>query len=594
MTACKTDLPAIEEPARDNAVTFVVGGDESATKAAERAKVMEPVDLSSDTGVEGLMLTETVTSLDGELFPAPVTDTKGTPVYTENFDAIVGGFAATAYIPKSDGSELTDAWGSDFGSNGTVQFNKTGTRTYSYNYSNSGATGVDWNLAWPEPDRQLLYFLQAPYATTSALSPKFYAPDGTHPMGRIEFDYTSPTSSGAGKDAEAQKDILFTSKLMSESTKDEDNHILFYHALTGVKIKAGNAGDQITTIKKVVFNNIAGTGHCVISPNYSTSNTSGDNPSNAGTPKTDASKSAQCALWTPGAANCSFTQTYSGMVSEYSKGQMALVGTVPDSFSAGGSALNNMNTETFTQTFMFIPQTLGANATMTVTYTLNEATAGNTTEYTRTVSLKDIVWKAGELHTYTITINDVRVDVDDDMSNDLKTKYNLTTINTGNVTAYLRCALVANWVYDDPETTANENVIVTACDIFSTGVFQKWQTGGRGFQDNWIVGSDGYIYYKKPVLPNMQTTYNLFYRYIAPSASPYKDAHLEIGIALQGVQFDAEKAKVSSAWDVGNVHAMTLSFSEPDEYGSITTTRTDSGQSILNVLETAPEQPVQY
>ena len=588
VTACKTDLPADEQSKASTTITFVVGGDEAATKAAGEAKVMEPVDLSADTGVEGLMLTETVTSLDGELFPAQDTDTKGTPIYTENFDALIGGFAATAFKPKSDGSKLTDAWGSDFGSNGTVQFNKSGTRTYSYNYSDSGATGVNWNLAWPEPDRQLLYFFQAPYSLTSALSPEFHAPDEDHPMGSIHFSYTSPVSSNGTSDAEAQKDLLFTSKIISESSKDEDNHILFYHALTGVKFKAGNFGDNITRIKKVVIHNVVGSGDCVISPSYSGgANTAPGNQSNAGTAHDNASKSAQCALWSSlGSPDKTFTQVFGagtfgdGIVNEYSKGSNA--GAVPSSFSENDTALHNLNDAMFTKTFMLVPQTCGEDASVTVYYTINEVT--DPTVYERTVSLSGIVWKAGELHTYTLTVNDVRVDISDTMSPDLRSKTAIQTRNTGNATAYMRCALSANWIYDDPDTQVNENVIVSHCNIFNTGTFYKNEEHGLGFKTNWILGSDGYVYYKNPIKAGKATTYSLFHKYEAPDTSPYPGAHLEIAIALQGVQFDESKAKVKAAWNVDTVDALDVSF---DMEGNMITS--ESGMSIADILSTTPE-----
>lgn len=575
VTACNTDLPAGKETSFAE-LTFIVGGDEALTKAAVEAKVMEPVDLSKDCGVEGLLLTETVTSLDEEYFPVGITDTKGTPIYTENFDALVGGFAATAFEPKADGSKFTSAWGSSLGDKGTIQFTKTAARTYSYDFSNALQTGVDYSLRWPAGN-QLLFFMQAPYATTKALNPQFYASDKTHPMGRIEFDYTSPTSSGAGKDAEAQKDILFTSKLISESSKNSDNNLLFYHALTGVKFKAGNKEEQNTVIKKVVIKNIAGSGHCAISPNYTTNSSY---------------KSAVCVEWTPGSASSSFTQTFTGTVMEYSKGKVDQVGTVPESFSAGGTALYNLNDNLYSQTFMLIPQKFGEGATLTVYYTLNEST-GNTDVYERTISLKDVVWKAGELHTYTLTVNDIRVDINDQMSSDKKEKSNIQTKNNGNVDAYLRCALVADWVYDDPDTkTINENVIVSPCDIFNTGTFLKDDTGGGyGFKSNWIVGDDGYIYYCKPVLPYKSTIQSLFHMYYAPTGTPYHDAHLEIGIALQGVQFDAEKAKVTTAWGVDKVNAVTLEFSEPDAYGNRTCTKTPTGKTIKEMLQTTPEKP---
>lgn len=619
LVSCNDELDGEKSKTFDkNTIAFVLGhkgtgstrGEMAATTVAPSSVISLPVEREEE---QPLCLVETITSLDGDVYDA-VMGTRGTPIYTENFDAIYGGFDATAYVPKNDGTLYNDPWGNAFGDGGTVSFIKDTqqSNTYYYNYSNSAVTGVDWNLGWPETESgQLLFFLQSPATTTKALEPKFYAQDNTlgrpNPLGTIRFSYTSPHGAeGAEKDAEAQKDILFTSKLMAEGTKDTQNHILFYHALTGVKFQNGNAVDEngkateIVRIKKVVLNNIVGTGDCVIAPNYADgTNTSADNKSNATTPSADASKSAQCSIWSNlGDPDQTFTQAFASEVNEYSKKSGA--GSVPESFNyktnttngtpdktSENTTLHNLNNELFTQTFMLIPQTL-ANATVTVYYTLNESANNEATVYQRTVRFpQDTEWKAGELHTYTLTINDVRVDIKDDMSDDKKMKSNIVTKNTGNVTAYLRCALAANWVYDDPDTKdVNENVIVSACDIFKTGVFYKDDDGSdKGFKENWVVGSDGYIYYTYPVLPGKPTKKSLFYSYVAPDGTPYKDAHLEFAIALQGVQFDKDKAKVANSWNVGNVKAMTMSF---DNENNVILTETN--ESIFDRLWTEPEK----
>ncbi len=569
LTSCQIIDPVERLITSRSAVAFVVGGDAETTRISV-SSVTEPVDLSLESGIAGLTLSEAVTSLDEAYFPEVKDMTKGTPIYTENFDAVYGGFSATAFDPKADGSLLTEVWGAGtyLENNGVVPFQKAEGKanTYYYDY-NTGYT--DSKVDWPESG-SLIYFLQTPYDKTKGLNAKFYAPDGTsdHPMGSIQFDYTSPTSGNAGTDAEAQTDILFTSKIMDIDTKDSDNKVLFYHALTAIKFKDGttgnNNGNDLVHIKKVTFNNIVGSGHCTISPSY-------DDKSQ--------SRSSECTAWSDlGEADCCFTQTFTSKVNGYNS--TLGKGYVPDSFSAYDTALNNLNDGTFTQTFMLIPQTCGDDATLTVEYTIGE----NSDVHSRTVSLKNMKWKAGELRTFTISINDVKVNVSDNMSGDKKTKYGILMENTGNVTAYLRCALVANWVYDDPNTTANENVIVSACDIFTTGKFCKTEEGDYGFKTNWLVGDDGYIYYTLPVKAQKPTKYRLFEMYQAPETTPYKDAHLEIAIALQGVQFDKEKTRVKAAWNVENVHVMELTF---DSNGKMT--QTPTGQTIADALIDVPE-----
>ncbi len=544
LTCCKDEI--IEEGSYpENEVSFTIGNDATVTKASTSSGEIQVASYAIE-GVEDndLVLVETVSNADN-LYYTDVVETKGTPVYTENFDALYGEQVyATAFVPKTGTVELlTEPWGIDFGNNGTVKLTKTAANTYSYNYSDQSATHVDWNLHWPDGGK-LLYFIQAPYNTTNALNPDFYS-DGS-----IQFDYTDPTtpSDVDGRQtivngASAQKDILFTSKTISDpgdgSRKCQAN-ILMYHALTAVKFKAGNVDVTTeTVINSITFKSIKANGHCTITSNYDDENTSaGKNSSNIGGDA--ATKSSKCSSWTSQATDLvvDYTQNFSGKT-DYTAENSSFA----SSFYNGTTAEKNLiNAADGGEVMLMVPQTL-SDVEVVVDFSLYASNThvllGN---YTRSVKLSSS-WKAGELHTYTLTVNKVAVNVTDEMSYDLTQKKNLSMTNTGNVVEYLRATFALAWYYGD----GNDAICVAAYQGdggFITG-------SDTGISSRWIKGSDGFYYYPYPIMPGKDPQFVLFNYYNAPVVSqhgPFPGSHLEMNILVQGVQYDEVKEKVGAAW----------------------------------------------
>ena len=519
-------------------VSFFVGNDEVDTKAVSDAADgcrTAMYGLTDGNGGSDLVLVETVSSL-----LAVPAGTKGTPVYTENFDARFGEqFYAVAFEPAESG-ELTDPWGSGLGDNGAVRFKNTADHTYSYDYSNSAVTGVDWNLSWPEGG-SLFYFLQAPYNVTKDLSPRFYA-DGS-----IQFDYTDPTAPTDvdGRmtivdGAAAQTDFLFSSRMVGQPAAGASNRhdILMYHALTAVKFKVGNVDMGVETrITNVTFKGIKASGHCTIKPNYTADNTSeGDNPSNA--EGADASRSRTCSVWTEHGSGSDlvvdYSQSFNGTV-DFSQENSQFA----ESFYDGSSNLRNLGTADGSVILNMVPQVL-ENVEVVVEFTIDGK------PFTRSASLSGI-WKAGELHTYTLTVNKVGVDISDRLDVSKNEKTEVVTRNTGNVTAYIRAGYAVAWYYGHGAEA------VAVAPYQGDGVFTGLSPVCPDGKQAWILGEDGYYYYRYPLLPGRSSAYPLFTRYIAPSdPAPFAGGHLEFKLLIQGVQYDADAEKVSDAW--GSVH----------------------------------------
>ena len=121
----------------------------------------------------------------------------------------------------------------------------------------------------------------------------------------------------------------------------------------------------------------------------------------------------------------------------------------------------------------------------------------------------------------------VTCEVVEEFKNGDATKKYVAIKNTGNTTAYIRAAIVGNWVKDNK---------VVAPWTFN-------ETIGSG----WKKGSDGYYYHKAPVAAEGKTS-NLFDSYTAPSDGP-KGSHLEMTIICQAIQSEPASA-VEEAWDV--------------------------------------------
>lgn len=569
LPSCKDDI--LEEGSYpENVVSFMIGNDATATKASA-SSVETQVASYTIEGVEDndLVLIETVTSADN-LYSTDLVETKGTPVYTENFDALYGEQVyATAFEPKSGAASAyapKDVWGSYLENGGTVKYKNTAAHTYSYDYSK----GQKVNLSWPAGGR-LLYFIQAPYSTTNALNPDFYS-DGS-----IQFDYTDPTATTTvgGRPtivngATNQKDILFTSKEISKpATGGNQNNILMYHALTAVKFKVGNVDEGIeTVINSITLKGITANGHCTIVPNYGDSNTSaGDNPSNAG--GAEATKSYKCATWTDLASPLvvDYTQNFNGKTDYTTENS-----NFGDSFYAGTTDEKNLVTADGSEVLLMVPQTLN-NVEIVVDFSLKAKKTGVLVgTYSRSVKLSS-TWKAGELHTYTLTVNKVSVSVTDSMDNNKEVKSALSTSNSGNVTAYLRATYAIAWYYG----YGDDAICVASWHGHGKFTYLGGPDDQNGYKNTWMKGSDGYYYYVNPVLPGRPTQFPLFTTFSAASITEepvFPNSHLEMKILLQGVQFDESKQKVTAAW--GDID-------EVDADGNPT------GKKIVDLLSTKPE-----
>jgi hypothetical protein len=548
--ACKED---IEENVSDsqildsNTIAFTLKNNQLDTRSEAGSAVVKPESYPLGDPIDGqqIYLKETVSSLDNIYYEEP--ETRGTPVYTENFSNVSGGVfrglafpvatmnesASAAFMPDDVFSKDGDRWlrdFSDWGSNDALLFYAR-MLTEDTQSSSQNVIGV-----LPSSYRYI------------------YTDAGVQSM---TFSYRSAAT------AVDQQDILFAARPI---TKPGTTPIplVFYHALTGVKFATAHAneGDVNTYIKKVEFTGLYGYGKCTV-----TSTTDGGDYSD---PPSDHSSANAISWFFDNAANSEATKSLKKIyyqefsetpVTYSSNGSFESKGNYPSTFSAAGSK-NNLNDGDATMTFWFPAQSMTDISKLTITFDIE--INGNRKEYKRVINLGTLTsnanWQAGQLRTLTLLSTEVDVTIEDTVENYVKKDVVIT--NVGNTPAYMRAQIVGNWYGkagseegvamgfksqsdDDMEFVEPWNDVLgdTSAGYVPYGTF----SGLPG--TNWVQGTDGYFYYTKLVYPGeiivdkVFTSYTLdsskipviYYSNNQPQRVQYTDVHLVIDIPVQAV-----------------------------------------------------------
>lgn len=530
-----------------NTIAFTLKKNELDTRSESGSAVAEPESYPLGDPIDGqqVYLKETVVSLDNIYYEEP--ETKGTPVYTQNFATVsdstfkglafpvatMNDVAAPANLPMSaglftfDGNRWLRDW-NNWGSNDALLF-----------------------YAWMLTEDENPQIGQRVGALTNSFR-YFYTDAGVQSM---TFSYRSAAK------AEAQEDILFAARPIAKSDPTPIP-LVFYHALTGVKFATAHANSALndvnTYIKKVEFTGMYGYGKCTV-----TSTTDGDNYTD--TPSDHSSARAISWNFSGNPATNSLKNVYSQDFSktpvDYTTGSFATQGDYPSSFSAAGNK-GNLNDGDATMTFWFPAQTITDLSKLTITFDIE--INGTRKEYTREISLGALTskaeWKAGELRTLTLLSTEVVVEIEDTVEGNVKKDVVIT--NMGNTPAYMRVQIVGNWygkagteegiamgyksdVETDMEYVQPWNDVLgdTSTGYVPYGTF----SGLPGH--HWIKGTDGYFYYTEIVYPGKSipdkifTSYTLdtskkptiYYTNNQPQRIPFEDVHLVIDIPVQAV-----------------------------------------------------------
>lgn len=492
LVSCEREKSFDDENLGENSVVFAIrSGSTRSAQVVSEAQQGIVIPLVAENGSQ-FVLEETVTSLD-QFSPA----TKGTPAYTENLGTLyandlnvwgdAGGFGTNATYVNME-NELYPRKDTDLGSG------------WRYNHDYNGDP-------WPSEDGDVGFYLNMPAAPTGVSITG-------HTGGKFTFTYTSPSK------AADQQDILFAYRVTNKAKYLENFHpngipVLFNHALTAVKFRIGNDGTDITTnkikITKITFKNLVDKGTCTITPasedNYK------DNESTY--------SSATAASWTnPSSSGADITSdTISGTV-EYKASDKKFGESW---YGAEDVNTQNLNDADATQTFWLVPQAFDASSTvkLEIMYDIN-GTTGNKWEIDFGKFLAGATWKAGELRTYTIKINDVNLKIEDTVS-DTK-KENIVITNTGNTAAFIRASIVGQWLdykgrpvfgftdllyeFHAVESWYEDQFVKTAPGTHGKFTDLAGYKGANNPLNGWYLCTDGYYYYEHPVEPTKVTGYD--------------------------------------------------------------------------------------
>lgn len=168
------------------------------------------------------------------------------------------------------------------------------------------------------------------------------------------------------------------------------------------------------------------------------------------------------------------------------------------------------------KTFIMIPQTLGSDAKLKITFTNTGTSGGETTSPVFDADKFNGIWEPGYFYVYKLNLVDaIRVAISETCNDTGKSDVKFQ--NTSNVNEYIRATVVANW-YD-----ADANIVA------------PW-TGGITPGSGWT--ESGGIYYYDSVVKTGEFTGNLFDSFTKPTTAPVAGAHFEMTILVQAVGSD--------------------------------------------------------
>lgn len=375
--ACESDLIGILLKSHDIRINVISGS--HSTKSVDNARFVKEIEFEGNC-LEGITISEYVSD-NTDAFCEILT--RGQIATGSNFNTSGREFSIEAYLAES----IEDADRSSSADKADYHF--IAGRTVSYSGTEWKWTGGDA----PEWRNNIATTLWA-YYPVSVSGRTLHLPDGSTPDDAaqkiLSFDYTlpEPVTTAVKTDAENQQDLLFSYNLETCGFNDAGNisrrsssnaeysrtdnqvDIRFFHALAAVKFDITGVAGEVT-VDNISLVNVASGGSCTISAPI-------------------VSEPTNSFAWTPGTTLKTYSQDFSSS---------------NDFETVSGRKTQKMSGD---KVFFMIPQTLGSNAKLAVTFTINGVT---TTMYSTGVSGDK--WEAGKYYTYALkkTSGSLSVDI---------------------------------------------------------------------------------------------------------------------------------------------------------------------------------------
>lgn len=538
ISSCEREKDIVVPATQSGEVSLVMSG--ISTRSAEVGMPVQTnvYDLGVAKNGERYTLEEYVTEMGA--LTDDVAETRGTPVYTQNVISVFG---------NAFEGEIHGAGGRVAAPGSFEVFPLSGGK-------NCWRRELGFD-PWEKAGGDVTFFLHMP-AAPAGLSNLV----ASYAANSIEFDYTTPD------EASDQKDIVFASRNITKAQYEQEYKnggasVLFRHALTGVKFAIGNNDPNETMqtyITKVVITGLKNSGHAKFVPAGTETNQD----------DTAEHSSAASFTWTPGTTTGEYTQEFAKTdIQDFATGDAV---NAPESFYNGG-ANRNLNKADASLTFWFIPQQITANLKMKVTFFVHDGVKNEDgDEVTLDLEMGKLIlaqtstvnkeWKAGQLRTFTLKPDTVDVEIHDEVDGFEKTDVEIR--NTGNVDAYIRALIVANWWGNAGSETVLATGYTSEAHTAFVPIWKRTSLTGDNFGGvfenlpgtNWVLCTDGYFYYKNAVAPGDATASPLFLKYsLEESAVPeiwymdgsmkqYNNVFLRMEIPVQAIE-----AKEGVNWD---------------------------------------------
>ena len=469
-------------PLGENAIAFTINNTGTRSMEAISGNAVQTgvsIEAGRASNGDAYFLEETIEELN------PTLATRGTPAYTVNLGTLYStmgvyadGFGDNAFV-------LTD---------NAMHENPNGGDGWRYHHNYDGSP-------WPDETTAVDFYLNMP-ASPAGVS----ITDRSEKQ--ITFDYSSPLTGAA------QQDILFAQTTLTKKQHDgylpKGAPVMMYHALTGVKFRTGheNNNPTKTIITKVVIKGLKSTGTAT----FTGSDFEWENLDDA----------------------TNFTQEFKNQAWSAEAGVDGTITYTPSDGKFGdtwysAAADKNLNDEDGSLTFWFIPQEIDENVTMEVTFRVKTKDTQDGEEITHPINFgeklnegrsENLVWKPGQLRTYTLKPFDVAVKIVDEMVGLKKSDLHVT--NTGNVDEYVRMMVIGNWYGWETEEDMNSgkepDIMVGYTTDGSDGKnimvdpwFREDEVYGQYFDDSfkggrpaagredWVRGTGSYFYFTEVI-----------------------------------------------------------------------------------------------
>lgn len=163
--------------------------------------------------------------------------------------------------------------------------------------------------------------------------------------------------------------------------------------------------------------------------------------------------------------------------------------------------------------------------------------------------------------TNTFTMGNVDPEVEESFDPDYTTKRDIKVTNNGSVEAYVRVALVFSW-REGGDAGQYDGTQPGGKIVAGTPEQGKDYTISEKLGDGWVLGSDGYYYYTKPVAPNGgKTGTSLCTITVQPTSEKAQKYHLDVQVLADSIQSKPDHV-VKDTWEavtgVDNNGALTV------------------------------------